>query len=138
MHFRPYLNFDGTTAEAMKFYQSVFGGNLDLIKFRDAPGCEQMPAADADRVMHAYLAVGNDALMASDTMPGQPYEGMKNVGVTLAYDTADEARRVFDKLSAGGKVTMPVDKTFWAEAFGMLTDRFGTCWLVNGGLIPRR
>jgi PhnB protein len=134
MHFSPYLNFDGNCAEAMNFYKSVFGGKLDVMRYRDVP---QMPAPPSagDRVMHAHLDVAGHSLMASDTMPGQPYGGMSNFGVTLAYDSVAEAKRVFEALSAGGKVGMPMEPTFWAEVFGMVTDRFGTPWLVNGPMI---
>ncbi|MFN0184066.1 MAG: VOC family protein [Aquabacterium sp.] len=83
--------------------------------------------------MHANLTHPDFALMAGDTPPGVPFEGMKGVMMTLTYDSAAEARRVFDKLAADGTVTMPLAETFWAETFGMVTDRFGTGWGVNGG-----
>jgi PhnB protein len=132
MHFRPYLNFDGNAAEAMAFYQSVFGGKLDLMRFKDVPEMPCPPEA-AQRVMHAHLDIAGHSLMASDTMPGQPYGGMHGFGVTLVFDTVAEARRVFAALSDGGSVGMPLEPTFWAEIFGMVTDRFGTPWLINGG-----
>jgi len=72
--------------------------------------------------------------MASDSMPGQPYGGMKGFSLSLIYPTTAEAKRIFDALAEGGQVTMPLQKTFWAEAFGMLTDRFGTPWMVNGNM----
>jgi PhnB protein len=74
-------------------------------------------------------------LMASDTMAGQPYDGMHGFSLTLVYPTAADARRIFDALGQGGRVTMPIQKTFWAEAFGMLVDRFGTPWMVNGAMM---
>jgi PhnB protein len=70
--------------------------------------------------------------MGSDAMPGQPYGGMKGFSLSLAYPTVAEAKKVFDALSAGGNVTMPFDKTFWSEGFGMLVDRFGAPWMVSG------
>jgi PhnB protein len=132
MHFRPYLTFDGSCAEAMAFYQSVFGGKLDLMRFKDVPDMPCPPEA-ADRVMHAHLDVDGHSLMASDTMPGQPFAGMTGFGVTLAFGTVAEARKVFDALATGGTVGMPLEKTFWVEIFGMVTDRYGTPWLINGG-----
>jgi PhnB protein len=69
--------------------------------------------------------------MASDSMAGQPYAGMKGFSLSLTYPTAAEAKRIFDALAEGGNVTMPLQKTFWAEAFGMLVDRFGTSWMIN-------
>ena len=135
MQFQPYLSFNGNCAEAMKFYEQVIGGKLDMMmKFKDAPEpCGEMPPGSEDRILHACLNYQDSLLMASDSMPGQPYEGMKNVGIALTYPTPDDARPVFDALSEGGQVTMPMSETFWAKSFGMVTDRFGTTWLVNGG-----
>jgi len=128
----PYLAFDGNCREAMSFYQSCLGGELQVQSFGDV-GMAQGKGTE-DRVMHARLTNGEARLMASDTMPGQPYEGMKNFGVALTFPTPDAARDVFDALAEGGQVTMPLGKTFWAEAFGMVTDRFGTPWMVNGSM----
>ena len=114
MQFQPYLMFDGTCAEAMKFYERVIGGKLEaMLKYSEMPEpCADMPAGSGDRIAHACLVSG----------------------VTLTFPTPDAARNVFDALAEGGQVTMPLGKTFWAEAFGMLTDRFGAHWLVNGGM----
>ncbi len=71
--------------------------------------------------------------MASDSMVGQAYEGMKGFSLSLAYPTVADAQRIFDALAHGGRVTMPLQKTFWVEAFGMLVDRFGTQWMISGG-----
>ena len=136
MQFQPYLMFDGNCAEAMLFYERVIGGKLEsMLKFSEMPEpCADMPAGSGDRIAHACLVLDGAMLMASDTMPGQPFEGMKNFSVALTFATPDAARDVFDALAEGGKVTMPLGKTFWAEAFGMATDRFGTPWMVNGGM----
>ena len=136
--FNPYLVFDGTTAQAMPFYQRVLGGKLDVMTFAQMPDAEQqkMCASAADRVMHAMLSFDGGQLMASDTMEGQPYEGMKGFALTVNKDTAAEAEQVFAALADGGQVTMPIGPTFWAERFGMCTDRFGTPWMVNGGMQP--
>jgi PhnB protein len=130
----PYLIFDGNCADAMRFYERTLGGKLEaLMTFGESPVRDQMPPGAAGRVMHARLVIGDRALMASDGMLGEPYEGMKNFSVTLYYPETAEAKRVFDALAEGGKVNMPMGKTFWAEAFGMLVDRFGTPWFVSGG-----
>lgn len=129
-----YLFFDGNCAEAMRFYASALGGKLDLMTHAQSPLRGETPTADAERIMHARLSLDGRSLMASDTMAGHPYEGMKGFALSLIYPTAAEAKRIFDALAAGGRVTMPMQKTFWAEAFGMLTDRFGTPWMVNGNL----
>ena len=134
--FNAYLFFDGTAAQAMPFYKSVLGGKLDVMTFAQMPGAEEqkMSAATAARVMHAMLTFEDGQLMASDTMEGQPYEGMKGFSLTLNKDTAAEAEQVFAALAEGGQVTMPIAPTFWAERFGMCTDCFGTPWMVNGGM----
>jgi PhnB protein len=130
----PYLIFDGNCADAMRFYERTLGGKLEaLTTFGESPVRDQVPPGAADRVMHARLVIGDRALMASDGMLGEPYEGMKSFSVTLYYPEVAEAKRVFDALAEGGKVNMPMGKTFWAEAFGMLVDRFGTPWFVSGG-----
>ncbi|QOF77711.1 VOC family protein [Variovorax sp. 38R] len=129
-----YLTFDGNAAEAMRFYEKTLRGTMQMMMtVGEAPGTEQMPADAKKRIMHASLAYGEGLLMASDSMPGQSYEGMKGFGVALTLDTVAEARRVFDAFADGGKVGMPFEKTFWVEGFGMVTDRFGTPWLINGG-----
>ena len=83
--------------------------------------------------MHSRLAIDGRALMASDVPQGHPHNGINGFALSLSYPAADEARRVFNALADGGTVTMPMEKTFWAEAYGMLTDRFGTPWMVGGG-----
>jgi PhnB protein len=129
-----YLSFDGQCAEAMNFYADVLGGKLDaLITYGDMPGDQPCPASHAGRIMHANLAHPDFVLMAGDTPPGVPFEGMKGVMMTLTYDSVADAKRVFAALSEGGTVTMPLGETFWTEIFGMVTDRYGTGWSVNGG-----
>src|SRR4029453_6704661 len=131
-----YLNFDSTCAEAMRFYAGILGGKLDLMTNGQSPMADQIPASAADRILHANLTFEGGVLMASDSMPGQSYQGMKGFGLALPYPTVAEAQRVFDALAEGGRVDMPLGKSFWAEAFGMLVDRFGTPWLVNGAMTP--
>jgi PhnB protein len=131
--FEPYLFFDGTCAEAMRFYERTLGGKLDLMKAGDSPAAGDMPPGSGDKILHARLALGDRALMASDWMDSRPFEGMKGFSLALAYPTVDEAQRVFDALAEGGQVNMPMGKTFWVESFGMLVDRFGTPWFISGG-----
>jgi PhnB protein len=133
-HIHAYLTFDGNAAEAMRFYEKRLGGTMQMMMtVGEAPDTEQFPPEAKKRIMHASLAYGQGILMASDSMPGQPYEGMKGFGVALTIETVAEARRVFDAFAEGGHVGMPFEKTFWVEGFGMVTDRFGTPWLINGG-----
>lgn len=129
-----YLFFNGNCAEAMRFYQRTIGGQLEpVMTYGDSPEPEKCPAGARDLVMHTCLKVEGRSLMASDTPPGQPPSRMGGFALSLNYESPQEARRIFDALAQGGSVTMPMQKTFWAEAFGMLTDRFGTAWMVGGG-----
>src|SRR5580765_5168461 len=130
-----YLSFDGTAAEAIRFYEKALGAKLDmLMRFADTPNAAQMPKAMADKVMHAQLSFSNgDVLMASDWIGGRPYEGMKGFSVALAYEKAKDAQLVFDTLVKGGMAILPLQPSFFAETFGMLIDRFGTPWSVSGG-----
>ena len=130
----PYLFFDGTCAEAMRFYEKALDGKIEMMMTQaEAPPSAGMPPGSPDRIMHAILALGDERLMASDTMAGHKYEGMHGFSLALSYPTVAEATPVFDALAAGGKVTMPMGPTFWVEAFGMVVDRFGTAWMVNAG-----
>ena len=132
-----YLFFDGTCAEAMRFYERTLGGKLSLMTHAESPMAAQTPPGSANRILHARLELDGHVLMASDSMVGHPYEGMKGFSLSLTYPTAADAQKVFDALVQGGKVTMPMQKTFWAEGFGMLVDRFGTPWMVNGGMASK-
>jgi PhnB protein len=126
-----YLFFDGQCAEAMRFYERVLGGTLQMMTHAESPMKDQMPAGSGDRIMHSSLTLSSGrTLMASDAMAGQG-AAMKGFSLSLGYDRTDEGRRVFDALAEGGQVTMPMQKTFWAEAFGMLVDRFGTPWMIS-------
>jgi PhnB protein len=128
-----YLFFDGSCADAMRFYEKTLGGKLYMMTHGESPMEAQTPPGSADRILHARLDLNGRMLMASDSMVGHPYEGMKGFSLSLIYPTVDEARQVFDALAEGGQITLALQKTFWVEAFGMLFDRFGTPWMVNGG-----
>ncbi len=130
----PYLTFNGNCAEAMRFYERTLGGKLQIMTNGESPIADKLPPGNADRIMHARLDFDGGVLMASDDMPSNSYKGMHGFAVSVIYPTAAEARRVFEALAKGGKVFMPLDKAFWAEAFGMLVDRFGTPWLINGAM----
>lgn len=128
-----YLFFNGNCAEAMRFYERTLGGQLEaLMTYAESPEPDKCPPGAKDLVMHARLRVDGRALMASDSPPGYPPAQVGGFALSLGYDDPQDARRVFDALSQGGTVTMPMTKTFWAESFGMLTDRFGTAWMVSG------
>ena len=129
-----YLSFNGNCAEAMRFYERTLGGKIEMMMTHgESPMAEQVPPASRDRIMHSRLVVDGHALMASDMNAGDRYEEMKGFYVSLIYGTVKDAQKVFDALAKGGRVVMPLGKTFWADAFGMLVDRFGTPWMINGG-----
>ena len=124
----PYLNFRSGSREAMEFYKSVFGGDLSMMTF--AQGGMPAAPADADKIMHSQLDVPNGfTLMASDTPPGM--EPSPNGSISLSGDNESELRGYWDKLSAGGSVTMQLEKAPWGDYFGMCTDKFGVPWMVN-------
>lgn len=128
-----YLFFDGNCADAMHFYERTLGGKLEiLMKNADSPMAQQMPQGNPDGILHARMVIDGRVLMASDWMTDRPYEGMHGFSLSLTYPAIADAQRVFDALAKGGKVTMPLQKTFWSEAFAMLVDRFGTPWMING------
>ena len=137
----PYLSFDGKTREAFAFYEKALGASIQaMLSFADmpvpadpGPGCGDGGPPAGDGIMHACLVLpGGAMLFAGDMPPGMPYEGLKGVMLALQYDSVGEAQAAFDALSHGGQVTMPLAPTFWARSFGMLTDRFGIHWAVNG------
>lgn len=105
----PYLSFNGTAAEAMRFYEKTLDAKLDaLMKFSDMPDPKQAPPGSADKVMHSQLSLKDGAtLMASDWIGGQPYEGMKGFSIALSYESAAEAKRVFEALAQGGMTIFP-------------------------------
>lgn len=128
-----YLYFDGTCAEAMRFYEHVLGGKLEaMMKVGDAPvGGGGARAPDPDRIIHARLVLDGRALLASDWLAPGPFPGNHGFAVSLSCKTAEQVHRVWDALGHGGTITMPLAKTFWTEAFGMLVDRFGVPWMIG-------
>ncbi len=136
----PYLSFNGNCEEAVGFYEQVLGARRKaLVRFADAPPCPENPVPPdlGHLVMHACLELdGGTLLYAGDCPPQMPYEPIQGVSFTLNYDTVEQAQRVFEALSAGGKVLMPLQQTFWARTWGMANDRFGVPWMVNGEMLP--
>jgi PhnB protein len=125
----PYLNFNGNARQALQFYQSVFGGELNLNTFADF-GAKDSP--DADRIMHGQLETdAGYTIMAADVTSDMEYHPMAGCSVSLSGDDADVLRGYWDKLSASGTATMPMQKQSWGDEFGMCVDEFGVPWLVN-------
>jgi len=131
MQLNPYLTFDGRCEAAFKFYEKVLGGKIEaMMTYGSSPMAEQTQPEWRNKIMHARMTVGDQMLMASDAPPDR-HEAMKGIMVTLGIDNPTEAERIFGALSEKGTVQMPIQKTFWAERFGMLVDQFGTPWMVN-------
>lgn len=129
----PYLHFQGTCTEALAAYQAALGGELSMMRYADMPDAPAELAA-SDRVMHAELRSDElGVLRASDFPPGVTGELQAGVTVSLDVDDAERGRRVFEELSAGGEVIQPYGPSFFAAAFGMFADRFGTHWMIVAG-----
>ncbi|MFG1680914.1 VOC family protein [Nonomuraea sp. NPDC049269] len=125
----PYLVFNGNARQAMEFYANVFGGNLALNSFAEF-GVTDSP--DADRIMHAMLETeAGYTIMASDVIGDMQFQPMAGASVSLSGDDADLLRGYWERLSADGSVTMPMQKQAWGDEFGMCVDRFGVPWMVN-------
>lgn len=128
----PYLSFRDNAKEVMEFYQWVFGGELAISTFTEFHASDD--PAEQDKIMHSMLtAEGGLVLMASDTPNRMDYTPGNNFSISLSGEQADEGelRGYWDKLSAGGTVTMPLGPAPWGDTFGMCTDKFGVNWLVN-------
>jgi PhnB protein len=133
MRLNPYLTFNGDAREAMEFYRSVLGGQLQINTFSEYGAPD---GTDPDGVMHAYLETDEGfVLMASDNAPGRPDVSGDNVSISLsgATEDGDKLRGYFEGLAQGGQVTMPLEKQVWGDEFGMLVDKFGVPWMVDFG-----
>ena len=126
----PYLGFRDNAREAMDFYQSVFGGELTRSTFGEFHASED--PSEQDKVMHSMLTTdGGLALMAADTPNSMEYTAGSNYSIALSGEDDAELRGYWDKLSAGGTVTVPLEKAPWGDTFGMCVDKFGVSWMVN-------
>jgi PhnB protein len=126
----PYLNFNGTAGKAIQLYEKALGAKVEnLMRFGDAGG--QTRPEHKDLVMHAHLRLGDGVIMISDAQPGVPVPAESNTHVMIDFDDAADMARKFEALGSGGKVTMPLQDTFWGARFGMLTDAFGIRWMFN-------
>jgi PhnB protein len=130
---QPYLMFGGRCEEALEFYRTALGAQIDmLMRYQDSPEAPppgMLPPGFENKVMHASFRVGGNVLMASDGCEqGQEFNGF-SLSISVTEET--EAKRFFSALADGGTVQMPLAKTFWSPCFGMLTDRFGVSWMIN-------
>jgi PhnB protein len=130
MHVQPYVFFDGRCEEALAFYKKSIGAQVEMMmRWKDSPDKSMCSPDNADKVMHAQFKVGDSTIMGSD---GRNTGNPNFQGFALTISAKDEAEvdKLFDALSAGGKVTMPLAKTFFSPRFGMLADKFGMNWML--------
>ena len=129
MQMNPYLNFNGECEAAFTFYEQCLGGQLGAIfRYAGTPLADQVPSDWQDKVMHGSLTIGGQVLMGGDVAQDDRPRGF-SLALNLANTT--EAERIFHALSQDGRVTVPLEQTFWAARFGMVVDRFGIPWMVN-------
>lgn len=131
-----YLNFNGNCEAAFNFYKSVFGGVFTYMsRFGEMPETEayKVPEADKNKIMHVSLPIGISILMGSDTGGdwAPTFKQGNNFSISISADSKEEADSIFNALSAGGQITMPLANTFWGDYFGMLTDQFGINWMMS-------
>ncbi len=126
-----YLLFNGNCAEAFKFYEKILGGKIEgIMTHGESPMADKVAPEWRDKVIHVRIKAGDRILMGSDTPP-QHYEKPQGFSVSLSTKDVAEAERLFRALSESDKVGMPLQKTFWSDAFAMFTDRFGIPWMIN-------
>ncbi len=131
MQINPYLLFSGQCEEAFRFYEELLGGKIQVMKtYEETPAGGQAPANWHKKILHARMAIGSQILMGSDPPPGREPRP-QGFSVSISVDEPAEAERIFHGLAAGATVAMPIQETFWAKRFGMLTDRFGIPWMIN-------
>ena len=131
MQMTTYLSFTGDCEAAFKFYEEILGAQLGaLFRYAGSPMESQAPTGWSDKIMHGSLTLGGQALMGADIARDQ-YEQPKGFSLSLQIQNTTEAERIFKALANDGKVVMPLEKTFWAERFGMVVDRFNIPWMIN-------
>lgn len=127
-----YLHFSGNCEAALKFYEQAIGAKIrHLFHYRGSPVESQVPAQMKDKVLHAVIDIGEGVLMASDRVGRIGADDMTGFSIVLDATTPEDAERLLAALAAGGRVTMPLQETFWARRFGMVVDSFGVPWMIN-------
>ncbi len=130
MQVQPYLFFDGKCDEALEFYKTAVGANPTMVmRFKDAPDKSMITPGTENKVMHAHVKIGDAAVLMSDGRC-QGNTNFQGFALTISAKNETEADKLFGALAAGGRVTMPMAKTFFSPRFGMLTDKFGVGWIV--------
>ena len=128
-----YLNFNGNTEEAFNFYKSVFGGEFKMLqRLKDTPDSDKIAANEQNLIMHVALPIGNNVLMGTDVPSSMPQVVFgTNSSISIDAANKEEAEKLFNGLSSGGVVGMPLQQMFWGALFGFFTDKFGVQWMVN-------
>jgi PhnB protein len=128
----PYIFLYGRCEEALEFYKGVFGGTYELMRVADSPVASQMPPESGNSVMHASFTAGEIAFMASDGREVKTVDpDTGNVSLALSFDDGARGEQIFNALASGGNVGMAIDTAFWGGRFGMVTDKFGTEWMMT-------
>ncbi len=136
MKFVPYLSFDGRCREAFQFYAKVFKGEIvAMISHGETPAGEHVSKDWQDKIINAHLIAGGQALMGADSPPQMGDVAKKGFSISIEIDDEKDAERIFNAFADGGTVIMPFEPTFWAKKFGMVTDKYGTPWMINHGMI---
>lgn len=130
----PYLSFEGRCEEAVEFYRRALGAEVEMMmrnkEAPEKPPPGMLPPGSENKILHTSFRIAGNMIMASDgSCSGKP--NFNGFGLSLTVETEAEADRLFNALADGGKITMPIGKTFWSPRFGMVTDRFGVPWMVN-------
>jgi PhnB protein len=133
-----YLNFNGNCLEAFEFYKSVFGGEFAMVsRYKDMPPSPDNKNVDAsmgELIMHISLPISKETMLMGSDVGGEwtaKFKQGNNFSISIMADTKAETDRLFNKLSAGGMVHMPLAKTFWGDYFGMFADKFGINWMIS-------
>ena len=131
MQLNPYLAFNGNCKQAFEFYAKQLGGKIEMmLTHRESPMAKEAPPEWQDKIMHASMTLDGHVLMGGDAPPNH-YKQPQGFSVSVSIKKAKDAERIFQALAEKGQVQMPIQETFWAERFGMVTDRFGIPWMVN-------
>jgi len=135
MKISPYVSFNGNCADAIAFYEKAFNVKAEIMRYKDAPPDDgfEAPKGTENYVMHAQFDIDGETVMFADMPPEHAATIGDNITIMLEFDSIDSAKSAFDALKEGGEVSMELQKTFWSELFGSLTDKFGINWNISIG-----
>ncbi len=137
MPLNPYLHFNGNAEEALEYYRTALGGDVEIMRWKGSPAECHAPPEWGNKVLHGALRSPLGVIMASDGSPQNAAKPGDNVSITIQVDNEAQADAIFAKLSDGGQISMALDKTFFSDKFGITVDKFGIGWMVNLTLVPQ-